>query len=236
MLKNRPPYDTEVDVEVAKEFQRIQEEKRTSRPDHGRDIEEVRTRITDLEGNVARLGENVSASHKRLEEMLRQLLQNRGTKETTAAEDVIEPSSSTKVVETSGLTSTTTEAWTVVQKDFLLPMLHPVPVGNVAQPVLNTGDIDVAEGVNRNEGEEEDVAAVDVDDDGAPECDEDNAVDDVHVEEEEGDKPMEDAYAIVGIDGEGTTIGSPADATTSTFVQQVSELGIWYSGTYLHLE
>ena len=43
MLKNRAPYDAEVDAEVAKEYQRIQDEKRKVRPDHGREIEAMRT-------------------------------------------------------------------------------------------------------------------------------------------------------------------------------------------------
>lgn len=43
MLKNRAPYDAEVDAEVAKEYQRIQEEKRRARPDHGSEMESMRT-------------------------------------------------------------------------------------------------------------------------------------------------------------------------------------------------
>lgn len=54
MMKNRPPYDAEVDAEVAKEYERLQEEKRRARPDHGREIEAVRTRVSDLEGTVTR--------------------------------------------------------------------------------------------------------------------------------------------------------------------------------------
>jgi hypothetical protein len=45
MLKNRAPYDAEVDAEVAKEYQRIQDEKRKVRPDHGAEIEAIRTRM-----------------------------------------------------------------------------------------------------------------------------------------------------------------------------------------------
>jgi len=74
MLKNRAPYDAEVDAEVAKEYQRIQEEKRRVRPDHGSEIEAMRTRLTDLEGSFKCLGENVAASHKRMEDMMRMIL------------------------------------------------------------------------------------------------------------------------------------------------------------------
>jgi hypothetical protein len=76
MLKNRPPYNAEVDAEVAKEYQCQQEEKRRARPDHGREIKAVRTRVSDLEGSITRFGENVSASHKRLEDMMRMILRN----------------------------------------------------------------------------------------------------------------------------------------------------------------
>ena len=77
MLKNRPPYDVEVDAEVAKEFQRLREEKRKVCPDPTREIEAVRTRVSDLEGSVQHLGENVVASHKRLEDMMRTIIQDK---------------------------------------------------------------------------------------------------------------------------------------------------------------
>ena len=76
MLKNKAPYDAEVDAEVAKEYQRIQDEKRRVRPDPGIEIEAMRTRVTDLEGSVTSLRENVAASHKRMEDMMRLILQN----------------------------------------------------------------------------------------------------------------------------------------------------------------
>lgn len=74
MLKNRPPYDIEVDAEVAKENQRLQEEKRKVCPDHGREIEVVCTQVLDLEGSVTRLRDNVVASHKCLEDMMQKIL------------------------------------------------------------------------------------------------------------------------------------------------------------------
>lgn len=74
MLKNRPPYDAEVDAEVAKEYQRLQEEKRRVRPNHGREIDAVRTRVSELEGSVTRLGENVAVYHKCLEDMMQKIL------------------------------------------------------------------------------------------------------------------------------------------------------------------
>ena len=84
MLKNRPPYDVEVDAEVAKEYQREQEEKRKARLDHGREIEAVRTRVSDLEGNVTCLGDNVTLSYKRLEDMMRLILHNQGQNHSNA--------------------------------------------------------------------------------------------------------------------------------------------------------
>ena len=71
------------------------------RPDHGREIEAVRTRVSDLEGSVTRLGENVAASHKRLEDMMQLILQNQGKKHANVGEDITEPSSSAKMLDTS---------------------------------------------------------------------------------------------------------------------------------------
>ena len=81
MLKNRPPYNAEVDDEVAKEYQRLQQEKRRVRRDYGREIEAVRTRVSDLEGIVTCFGENMGASHKHMEDMMRKILRNQGQKQ-----------------------------------------------------------------------------------------------------------------------------------------------------------
>lgn len=123
MVLGRAPFDAEIDAEVAKEYQRQQEDKRKVRPDYAREIEEVRSRITELESSLTCLGENVNASNKRMEDMMRQVLHNQGLKQTIVLEDVPEPSSSTKVVETSTLTSTTTSAQTAVLQEFRMPML-----------------------------------------------------------------------------------------------------------------
>jgi len=68
----------------------------------------------------------MSASPKRLEEMLQNLLQSFGVKQNNVLENGTEPLSSTKVVETSGLTLMTTEAWKLIQNDFLLHILKHV--------------------------------------------------------------------------------------------------------------
>jgi hypothetical protein len=94
MLKGRPPYDAEVDAEVAKEYQRVQDEKRRVKPDHGREIDAVRTRVSELEGGLTRLGETMTASHKRLEDMMQLILQNQGKKHANIGEHITEPSSS----------------------------------------------------------------------------------------------------------------------------------------------
>jgi hypothetical protein len=64
MLKNRPPFDAKVDAEVAKEYQRLQDEKCKVRPDHGREIGSIRTRVSDLECSVNWLGDDMATSHK----------------------------------------------------------------------------------------------------------------------------------------------------------------------------
>lgn len=136
MLRNCPPYDAEVDAEVAKEYQRLQEEKRRVRPDPFKEIEAVRTRVSDLEGSVQRLGENVAASHKRMEEMMRMILQNQSQKHQTAMDNITEPSSSAKMLDTSALTSTTTtaELTTVAHKQTCTPDLS----------ALNGADVQLA--------------------------------------------------------------------------------------------
>lgn len=147
MLKNRAPYDAEVDAEVAKEYQRIQEEKRKARPDHGLELESVRTRVSDLEGSVTRLGVSVEASHKRLEDMMRIILQNQGQKHGNAGEDTTEPSSSAKMLETSALTSTT-----LVQQQVPAPTMTTVVVADTRLPseVRVSSDVAVDAAVDAN--------------------------------------------------------------------------------------
>jgi hypothetical protein len=123
MLRNRAPYDAEVDAEVAKEYQRIQDEKRRYRPDHGSEIKAMRTQVTDLEGSVTRLGENVAASHKRMEDMMRMILQNQGQKHPTAIDDMTETSSSAEMLGTLALTSTTEELTMLPPKQAPTPVL-----------------------------------------------------------------------------------------------------------------
>ena len=88
MLKNRAPYDAEVDSEVAKEYQRIQDEKRRARPDPHKELDSMRTRVSDLEGSVTRLDKNMAASHKRMEDMMRMILQNQGQKHPIALDNI----------------------------------------------------------------------------------------------------------------------------------------------------
>lgn len=143
MLKNRPPYDAEVDAEVAKEYERLQEEKRKVRTDHGTEIEAVRTRVMDLEGTVTRLGEDMAASHKRMEEMMQKILLNQSHKEGHAGEETTEPSSSQQMLDTSALTSTTVEATTLVHQ----PAPPSTTMGVADAPLLSAVNvsIDVAE-------------------------------------------------------------------------------------------
>jgi hypothetical protein len=123
MLKNRAPYDAEVDAEVAKEYQRIQDQKRRVRPDHGSEIEAIRTRVTDLEGTVTRVGENVAASHKRIEEMMLLILHIQGQKNPTSIGDTTEPSVSAKMAHNAALTATTEELTQLAPKQAPTPAL-----------------------------------------------------------------------------------------------------------------
>ena len=202
MLKNRPPYDAEVDAEVAKEYQRLQEEKRRVRPDPSKEIEAVRTRVSDLEGSVQRLGENVEASHKRLEDMMRTILQNQGQKQVNVCEDTIGPSSSAKMMVTPALTSCTVEATTLVHEP--VPATATTSMG-VAYAQLPTEDhvcsdvvVDVAADANTNKrgGNNNPVSEV-----AAP-------VEDVP--QEEGKKATESS--AIGDPAEPELEGEPAEA------------------------
>ena len=131
MLKNRPPYDAEVDAEVAKEYQRLQDEKRKVRPDHEREIESIRTRVSDLECSVNRLGDDMAASHKRMEEMMQSLLHKVGSKESNACDDMQAQASVAKLVDTPLLTSTTAEVKMVPPEPTLTSLLNAVNVVDV---------------------------------------------------------------------------------------------------------
>jgi hypothetical protein len=124
MLKNRAPYDAEVDAEVAKEYQRIQDAKRKVRPDPSSEIEAIRTRVTDLE-----------ASQKRMEDMMRLFLQNQSQKHPSHIDSMTEPSSSAKMPAFSVLTSTTEELMMVAQKQAEdVEEGHPEISGNADVP------------------------------------------------------------------------------------------------------
>jgi hypothetical protein len=101
------------------------------RPDHGSEIKAMRTRVTDLEGNVTRLGENVAASHKRMEDMMWMILQNQSHKNPTAIDDMTEPSSSAKMLDTSALTSTTEELTMLAPKQAPTPVLSAMGGANM---------------------------------------------------------------------------------------------------------
>ena len=131
MLKNRPPYDAEVDVDVAEEYQCLQDEKRKVRPNHGRKIQSIGTRVLDLEGSVDQLEDNMATSYKRLEEM-KSLLHKIGSKESIAGDDMQAQASSAKLVDTSVLTSTAAEAKTVPPEHALILILNVLSVVNGA--------------------------------------------------------------------------------------------------------
>ena len=131
MLKNRPPYDAEVDAEVAKEYQRLQDEKRKVRPDHGREIDNIRTRVSDLEGSVNRLGDDMAVSYKRLEEMMQSLLHKVGSKKVDAGDDIQAQASYAILGPTPVVTSTAAEANTVSPEPAPTPLLNVIRVVDV---------------------------------------------------------------------------------------------------------
>ena len=76
MLNNCIPSEAEVDAEVARVLEHREAKKRKGCPLHVQDIEEVRNRVTNLEVGLNRSSEAMTASHNRLENMMRQLLGN----------------------------------------------------------------------------------------------------------------------------------------------------------------
>ena len=87
MLLNRPPFDAEVDKEVALEYARLQEDKHRGRLPQSREVEEMRTRVTDLENTVRGLGDKLTTSHKGLEAMLNEVLDGLGQPSFTAMKE-----------------------------------------------------------------------------------------------------------------------------------------------------
>jgi len=145
MLKNCPLKDDKGDAEVAKEYDRLQEEKCRTRPNHAKDMEAMRSHMTDLEGNVIRLGETMAASQKQMEELLNEFTQSQEPKHIIGIEELTESSHSAKAVETSALMSTTAKAWTTVQTNFLIPILTPSPMVLAPKAIITT--LDTAVGV-----------------------------------------------------------------------------------------
>lgn len=78
MQHNRKPFQTEITDEVAKEYTRQQTEKRKAALQKGSDIDDMRTRVVDMEGSVTRLEEKVGESHMRLEDMFKAIMTAQG--------------------------------------------------------------------------------------------------------------------------------------------------------------
>lgn len=83
---HRTPYATEITEEVGQEYGRQQQERRSAAIQKGNDIEDVRSRVVDIESSVARLGEKVGTSQQRLEDMLSAILSAQGVAVAAAVE------------------------------------------------------------------------------------------------------------------------------------------------------
>lgn len=71
---NRRPYDCEITEEVAREYSRQQEDRRLTAMEPGRGFPGMTSRVTTVEGSVARLEQKIERQHSRLEGLLRELL------------------------------------------------------------------------------------------------------------------------------------------------------------------
>lgn len=151
MLKNHPPYDVEVDAEVAKEFQRLREEKRRVCPDsvcfgaypsvgfrgkHPTPWRECGS-IPQTPG-----GHDANDSSEQ------------GQKHGNAGEVTTEPSSPAKMMVTSALTSMTVETTTLVHEPVPAPLLTSMGVVDAQLPtevhVYSDVTVDVATDANIN--------------------------------------------------------------------------------------
>lgn len=72
----RKPKDDELCDEVIREYRRLEEQKRVALVNRGQDVNDLGSRVTNMEGSMSRLQEKVGTSHDRLQGMLQQLLNN----------------------------------------------------------------------------------------------------------------------------------------------------------------
>ena len=96
--------------------------------------ESICTRVSHLECSVTRLGDDMAASHKWLEEMMQTLLHKVDPEQGIIGDNMQAQASSAKFVDTSKLTSTTAEAKTVPPELALPPLLNVVSVVDVPCP------------------------------------------------------------------------------------------------------
>lgn len=89
---NRRPYDCEITEEVAREYSRQQEDKRASAVVPGRDSSGMTSRVSIVEGSIARLEEKIQIQHSHLEGLLRELLGGHAVKSNPAVQQLSGPS------------------------------------------------------------------------------------------------------------------------------------------------
>lgn len=110
---------------MAKELERLEEDKRRTRNPLAREMEDMRTRVHDLEGSLQRLGETVASSQKSMEDMMRKILEGQQQPRFVP----------------------TTEATKLVQADSVLPTLNPGTPSDIAGLVIRSVDGSVGEDV-----------------------------------------------------------------------------------------
>lgn len=71
----RGPYESEINEEVAREYMREQEERKRSPEDQAKEVEQLGSRMENMERIVASLDNKIDDSHRRLESMLKLLLE-----------------------------------------------------------------------------------------------------------------------------------------------------------------
>ena len=101
----------------------------------------MRTRVSDLECSVIRLGYDMAASHKRLEEMMKSLYHKVDPKQGIAGDDMQAQASSAKFVETLVLISTMAEAKMLPLEPLPPPLLNVVSVMSSSSTLIVCSDV-----------------------------------------------------------------------------------------------
>lgn len=186
---------------MAAEYTRLQEERRRGQFPHSLELEEMRTRLTELERSLHRLEENVTTSQKGLQATLQKVLHGLGASSHTVVQEVPQPAASIDVQDPAAPNLSGTQAWKSIETNSLPLMLDGGGTSRAADDVV----VDVAGDIVA------DVSVdVQVEHDVVNECDVADVVEG-HVEEDHTED-VADAFAAKGGLGVEASKSAPPSA------------------------